>query len=242
MLKSVFPRSEFSKNIFALSSGAVGAQVLNFFLTIVLTRIYSPSDFGLLTIYLSVGSLISVVATGKYDVAIVVAKSREEGISLVRLSLFITLTFSFLTLVAVCLLQPVIKMHTNHPEAASWFYFLPLTVFFLSAVQVFWMWHVREKKFRDLSVVRILESGSNGGFSILLQRLGAKGLMFGTLISQFISAFYMGARIFFRDKFNPFLFRGKELREHAKAYREFPTYNILQGFADMFLLTGIVVI
>src|SRR5436190_2606709 len=119
MLKSLFPRSEVSKNIFALSAGAVGAQILNFFLTIVLTRIYSPSDFGLLTIYLSVASLVSVIATGKYEVAIVVAKSREEGIALVRLSLFIVVVFSLLTLLAVFLLQPVIRTHTNHPEAAS---------------------------------------------------------------------------------------------------------------------------
>src|SRR5436190_7023392 len=52
----------------------------------------------------------------------------------------------------------------------------------------------------------------------------------------------MGRRIIFRDKFNRCFFRIKDLKEHATAYSDCPRYNILQGFADMFLLTGIVVI
>lgn len=242
MLKKIIPKSEFSKNIFALSIGSIAAQAINFFLTIYLTKIYSPSDFGLLTIYISVSSLIGVFAAGKYDVAIVVAKTRKEGISLVRLCFFITLIFSFLILLIFLLFKPIIESHVEHPEIINWFYFLPLTLFFTSISQIFWMWNVREKKFKDLSVLRMLEIISNGGFSIILKSFGAIGLMFGTLISQFVSSIYLGLRVIFRDKFNPFRFAKVELQVNASKYAEFPKFNILQGFADMFLITGIVII
>ena len=242
MLKKIIPRSEFAKNIFALSAGSVAAQVINFFLTTFLTRIYSPLDFGLLTIYISVSSLIGVFSTGRFDVAVVIAKSREEGKSLVRLCFFIVLIFSLLSFIVVVIFKPLIQHHLEHPEIITWFYFLPLTLFFTSASQVFWMWNVREKKFKDLSVLRMIETISNGGFSILLQSLGAIGLMFGTLLSQLASSLYLGLKIIFRDKFNPFLFRKKDLQQHASAYSEFPKFNALQGFADMFLITGIVVV
>ncbi len=242
MLKKIIPKSDFAKNIFALSAGSVAAQVINFFLTTLLTRIYSPSDFGLLTIYISAASLIGVFSTGKYDVAMVISKSREEGISLVRLCFFITLIFSALAFIVTIIFKPIIETHLEHPEIYHWFYFLPLTLFFTSASQIFWMWNVREKKFKDLSVLRMIETISNGGFSILLKSFGAIGLMFGTLLSQFSSSLYLGFRVIFRDKFNPFSFAGKNLKEHAIAYSEFPKFNILQGFADMFLITGIVVV
>jgi len=241
MIKTLF-KTEFARNIFSLSSFSVIAQVINFFLTIVLTRIYSPSDFGLLTIFISVVSFIGVFSACKYDVALVVAKTREQGISLLRLSFFITFLFSILSLLVVIIFKSYIKHYLEHPEIITWFYYTPLFLFFSSATQIFWMWNVREKKFKDISILRVLETSSNGGFSIILQSFGAIGLMIGSLASQIVSSLYLGIRVFFRDKFNPFLFIKNDLKENAIAYSEFPKFNILQGLADMFIITGIVLV
>jgi len=235
-------KTEFAKNIFSLTSSSVVAQAINFFLTMILTRIYSPSDFGLLTIFFTISSLVGVFSACKYDVAIVVAKTREEGIALVRLSLFISILISLLALIIVVLFKPIIQSHLEHPEIINWFYYLPLTLFLTSASQIFWMWNVREKKFKDLSILRILETSSNGGFSIILKPLGAIGLMFGTIASQLVSSTFLFVRVVFRDKFKPFLFIKKDLKEHASAYSEFPRFNVLQGFADMFLISAIVLV
>lgn len=242
MFKKIIPKSEFAKNIFALSIGSIAAQAINFFLTTFLTRIYSPSDFGLLTIFISVTSLIGVFSAGKYDVAIVISKNREQGISLVRLCFFITLVFSILSFIVIVFFKSLILSHLEHPEIFKWFYFIPLTLLFTSATQIIWMWNVREKKFKDLSVVRLIETISNGGFAIVLKSLGAIGLLFGTLISQFSSSFYLLSRMIFRDKFNPFHFKKEVLKKNAVAFSEFPKFNILQGFTDMLLITGIVVV
>jgi len=104
------------------------------------------------------------------------------------------------------------------------------------------MWNVREKKFKDISMLRILETSSNGGFSILFKPLGTIGLLFGTLISQLVSSLFLGIKIFVRDKFNLFKFIKKDMKENALLYLDFPKYNILQGLCDMFLIIGIVLI
>ena len=239
---SMLLKSEFIKNILSLSLASVVAQIINFFLTTILTRIYSPYDFGLLTIFLSVASIIGVFATGKFDVAIVVAKTRNQAISLVRLSFFISLLFSLLVFIVIIIFKPIIIQYFKHPEITNWFYYLPLMLFFTSVSQIFWMWNVREKKFKDISMLRILETSSNGGFSILFKPLGTIGLLFGTLISQLVSSLFLGIKIFVRDKFNLFKFIKKDMKENALLYLDFPKYNILQGLCDMFLIIGIVLI
>ena len=241
MFKSLF-KTEFAKNILSLSSFSIIAQVINFFLTMVLTRIYIPSDFGLLTIFISYTSFIGVFSTCKYDVALVVAKTREQAISLLRLSFFTTLLFSILIFIVLVLFKPLVIGRLEHPEIMSWLYVMPLFLFLSSATQIFWMWNVREKKFKDISVLRVLETTSNGGFSIILKSFGAIGLLIGTLASQLVSSLFLGIKIILRDKFNPFLFIKKDLKENAKEYSEFPKYNILQGMADMFIVTGIVLV
>jgi O-antigen/teichoic acid export membrane protein len=242
MLSKLFPKSEFAKNIFALSLGSIGAQVLNFFFTAFLTRIYSPSDFGLLSIYISVSSLIGVFSAGKYDVAIVVSKDRKQSISLVQLCFFITSVFSILSFLVIVFFKSIIITHLDHPEIYNWFYFIPLTLFFTSATQTIWMWNVREKSFKDLSVIRFIETIFNGGTSILLNFMGAIGLLFGTLLSQLSSAVYLVFKLFRRDKVNPFSFEKETLTQYAILYSEFPRFNILQGFTDMLLITGIVLV
>ena len=176
MFKSLF-KTEFAKNILSLSSFSIIAQVINFFLTMVLTRIYIPSDFGLLTIFISYTSFIGVFSTCKYDVALVVAKTREQAISLLRLSFFTTLLFSILIFIVLVLFKPLVIGRLEHPEIMSWLYVMPLFLFLSSATQIFWMWNVREKKFKDISVLRVLETTSNGGFSIILKSFGAIGLL-----------------------------------------------------------------
>jgi len=242
MLNKLIPKSEFAKNIFTLSLGSIGAQVLNFFFTAFLTRIYSPSDFGLLSIYISVSSLIGVFSAGKYDVAIVVSKDREQSISLVQLCFFITLLFSILTLGIVVFFKTLIISHLDHPEIYNWFYFIPLTLFFTSATQTIWMWNVREKNFKDLSVIRFIETIFNGGTSIILNFLGAIGMLFGTLFSQMASFLYLVIKLLSREKVNPFRFEKDALTKNAILYSEFPRFNILQGFTDMLLITGIIVV
>ena len=140
------------------------------------------------------------------------------------------------------LFRPYILKYLEHPEIINWFYYLPLTLFFTAATQILWMWNVREKKFKDLSTLRIIEISSNGGFSIVLKSLGAVGLMLGTMASQLVSSLILGDRDIMRDKFNPFLFKKNNLKQNAKNYSEFPKFNILQGFSDMLLISAIVLV
>ena len=67
-------QSEFSRNVLTLVTGTTLAQAIPVLISPILTRLYSPEDFGVYAIYFSVLMITSVVATGKYEMAIVLPK------------------------------------------------------------------------------------------------------------------------------------------------------------------------
>ena len=80
------------KNIVTLMSGTTIAQAIPLAISPILTRIYSPSDFGVLAIYSSIMAVIAVIATCRYELAILQPKQNDDAKSLVFLS-FISVIF-----------------------------------------------------------------------------------------------------------------------------------------------------
>ena len=242
MIRKLIPKSKFANNIILLSAGSLAGQVISFVFTIFITRAYLPSDFGFFSVYISFFSAIFVLANGKYDLAIVASQTLQESISLVKLCFFITLIVSSILLIVLFFFKFIIVRFIDKPELYNYFYFLPFSFFFASSVQVFWMWNVREKKFKDLSIVRILESTSNGTFSLALNMLSATGLFIGNIVSQVVSSSYLAIKVIRQHQIKIFSFNKKEMVSHALKYVDYPRYSIFQSFSDMFLLNGIVLI
>ena len=58
-----FPRSEFGKNVLTLITGTSVAQAIPIALSPVLTRLYTPEDFGILYLFVSISAVFSSIAT-----------------------------------------------------------------------------------------------------------------------------------------------------------------------------------
>jgi O-antigen/teichoic acid export membrane protein len=67
VLNKLKPKSEFSRNVLTLMTGTTIAQAIPIAISPILTRIYTPEDFGMFALYMSTASLFSVIATGRYE-------------------------------------------------------------------------------------------------------------------------------------------------------------------------------
>ena len=74
-------KGDFLKNIFTLLSGATIAQIIILISIPILTRIYTPEDFGFIAIYLSIANIIAAISTGRYEQAIIFTKKKEKCFS-----------------------------------------------------------------------------------------------------------------------------------------------------------------
>jgi O-antigen/teichoic acid export membrane protein len=242
MLKQYFSgRSAFAKNIIALVSGTALAQVVNFAFSILLARLYTPADFGVLSVFLTIVSFAIVVSAGKYDVALVASQNREEAKGLASLGIIITIIAAVLTLLGVWIVYATpINIYQQNP-VRRWFYFIPVSIMLLSVFQVLWMWNVREKRFKSISFIRPLEAFVINGLCIILKGYKAFGLLAGTLSGQFISASIITVMSFSKEGKGIFFTPFKRLKELALKYSDFPKINILQGFVET-LQMGMVIL
>src|SRR5262249_33875904 len=61
-----------------LMSGTAFGQLINFAAYPLLTRTYSPHDFGIFTVFVATASTIGAVACGRFDVTVQVAANSEK--------------------------------------------------------------------------------------------------------------------------------------------------------------------
>ena len=79
--------SEFFNNVFILSSGTALAQLIPVMIAPILSRIYSPEEFGRLALYLAIIQILGSLSTGRYELAILLPKEEKRGVQLTLISI-----------------------------------------------------------------------------------------------------------------------------------------------------------
>ena len=97
--------SEFFRNVFTLVSVTSIAQAVSILIYPVLTRLYSPGEMGLFSLYMSIISLTGILSTGKYELAVLLPKEDRHAEGLVGLSLVLVTFFSACGLLTVVLFR-----------------------------------------------------------------------------------------------------------------------------------------
>lgn len=93
-----------SRPIGTLLSGSVIGQIAALAAYPVVTRLFTPDDFGLYNIFYSYIDVLMIVSTGKYEQAFPVASSDAEARALLRFVRWLNVVVSLLILMAVALL------------------------------------------------------------------------------------------------------------------------------------------
>ena len=88
-ITSRFRRGSAARDVATLTVGTAIAQVITIAATPLLTRLYTPSDFGLLAVFLAVASVGATLVTLRYETSILVPKENTESANLVLLSLIL---------------------------------------------------------------------------------------------------------------------------------------------------------
>ena len=65
------------KHIAMIAGGTTLAQGINILSTPILSRIYSPEDFGVTAVFISMVSILSVISALRYDLAIPLPKTER---------------------------------------------------------------------------------------------------------------------------------------------------------------------
>ncbi|PLX19031.1 MAG: hypothetical protein C0597_05650 [Marinilabiliales bacterium] len=227
-------KSDFLKNVFTLLSGATVAQIITLISIPILTRIYTPEDFGHIAIYLSIANIVAAFSTGRYELAIMLPKKRTEALAIFKGSFRIAFIISLISLIAIILLKSFDHKFSSFIEP-FYFYFLPLSIFIVGLGNLFFQWYTREKQFKIQANLKIIKSGSSSGVNVflgLLYNLKSLGLFFGHIAGQGIQQIIFGLRFYKEEKNNLKIVDANLVKEQLKLNNNFPRFSAPMAFLN----------
>lgn len=158
--KIIFKKGGAARGLFALSTGAILAQAITFLATPFLARLYTPAEFGLLAVFISVSSIATVLANGRYDASILVPNTENEAATLVLLSLLLA-TFSSILLFFLSIITPIAYLNIIGVDALKqWLPFAFIAGGFSAIAISTQGWLNRKKLYSQISKLRIIQSAS----------------------------------------------------------------------------------
>lgn len=219
-------KSGFARNVITLASGTAAAQALTILAAPVLTRLYRPEDYGVLALWSAVGGIGALLASGKYEGAILLPKEDAEAVSLVYLSVGLTGAFALAMLIAVIVAGPAIARLFDSPELAPWLLLLPVMLIVTNLGQSLSAWANRRQAYRMLAASRISTAVAGTGLNLLLgfAGAGAAGLIGGVLVGQVVGLTVLAWQFWRRDRCGTTTLAA--MKAQAWRYRDFPRFTV----------------
>ena len=227
-------KDAFSKNVLILFAGTTIAQAIPLAVSPVLTRLFTPEDFGLFALYFGISQIISVFMAGRYEMAIILPEKDEDAVNIVALSLAITLLISLLCLIIVLLLRFFIPTQLTNPNIVNYLLLMPITILALGVSSVFNFWLNRKEHYKSISGGKISRSIFSSFFSIGfgLTVLKTGGLIIADTIGQLVSGIFVFLKSLKYDKKLISQVSKQNMLMQAKRYKQFPKFNLLSGLLE----------
>lgn len=219
------------RNSASLMFGTGISQLIPLIVSPLLARIYSPSDFGDLAIFMAATAIASIISAGLYDYAIVIPEDDLEAVNIV--GGIMLLTFLFQIIVLLCLLSV-----SFFYEFDFFYWLLPIAIIFTVSFNIMSNWLNRFRNYKKLNYLRILQAISIVIGSLVFYDFHY-GLIYGFLIGGVCSM------IFFIVIFMPYLkeIRLYEIKRLLHVHRKFPivvmpttVMNTLSSYAPIFMI------
>lgn len=187
-INKYLPANSFARGVAVLSGGTAGAQILLLIAAPILTRIYSPEDFGILAVFVSLLSILAVVVSLRYELAIPIADDDQTALNVVVLCLLITTGMTILTALFVWLIGGWLAILLNLSKVTAYLELLPVGIFLIGIYQTFNYWATREKAFGRISKTKLMQSVSSLIVQFSCFKLGPLGLIIGYIAGQCMGA------------------------------------------------------
>lgn len=239
-----FFNAEITKNSAKLLSSNFAAQAIGLLVYPVLTRLYSPDEFGLLNLFLSIAGVVMLFATAEYQYAIVLPKEEKKAVAVFQTAFGLSGIVTLICLLTVPFSAQIANLF-NASDLSSWYFLLPIYVFLSAVWTLLNYWFTRHKMFGSIGNYQLSQGILNAGAKIGFGYGGLTngGLLFSTILSPFF-ALLMSISFAYKKIKSLFVVDKKECRLVAREYANFPKFSLpravvnnLSGNLPILLLT-----
>lgn len=218
--------SGYKKNVLTMVGARVVAQAIPILLTPLLTRIYSPEEFGIFAVYSTVASFVAMISNGRYCLSIILPKSKDKAETLVLISSLFTIFTGVLFSIILIFIGKNFFSALNIESVIQYTPFLIVTIILVGLYEALFYYGLREKMYRILAVNVIVQA------SVLIVLRLTSGYMGYTSVGLILS--YLGSYLvsyillLVRSKIQ---INFKDLKKNSKhllsEYSNFPRFSLL---------------
>lgn len=221
-------KSEFFRNVSTLAVGTAGGQALLVLVSPILSRIYSPAEFGIFGAILSLAAPLTTIGCLKYSYAVVLEKEDNKASNLLLLCLLLVLGMVCVNFLLIAGLGDLVLGYLEKDVPWHFLLLVPVIVFIEGISETTSAWANRYKRYRTIAASAICRPATTAGVQIALglAAWGATGLIIGRMMGIATGAGIMLWRIV-RFDLRRILsaFNWATLREMAQKHRNFPLFS-----------------
>jgi|GEM_PF-7008445 len=187
-LKRSFSGSSFAKHVMVVSGSMVVGQAISVLVGPINSRLYKPSDYGTLSLFGAMFSVLGVVGTLQYEMALGTVDDDNEAVHLLLLCLLmIGIWTGIIALVALTAGDHLAHLISkDDKQFLRYLWFLPVGVCTASLSSTFSRWGMRKHAFPQLSLVQITQNivASTCTVTLGFLHFGLRGLITGSIMSS----------------------------------------------------------
>lgn len=179
-------RNPYYRHVLILTSGTAFSQLLLVLASPLLTRIYTPGDFGLLSVYISIIEIFALLSSLKYEYAVPLARDEAGAANLLALCFGILLSVCFFATLCLWFTHSFLFNLLKVPGLEEYFWLFPVSLFGMGSLKILHYWAMRTKKFVPIARAKIRQSMGMIGIQIVTGFLGQGtfGLVLGDALGR----------------------------------------------------------
>lgn len=178
--------AEIFSNMGKLATGVGLAKIIAFLTMPLITRIYTPEDFGILSVFAAAITLAIPFVSLRYPITIPLPKSDGLAFNIVALcTILIVVTSGFATILLLVLGDEIFIL-LNMNELSSYWWLLTIGIIVAAFYEMLSYWGTRAKAFSVVARTKVVQAISASFIKIVLGLVGWRpaGLLFGEVAKQ----------------------------------------------------------
>ncbi len=225
-LRDLLPSDRFLRGITLLVSATAFGQVLTVLAAPLLSRIYSPEEFGALGVYASALGILSVIAALGYSASIPLPEKDGLAANILMLCFGLVSMNTLVVTILVFIFGDWLIAITKTPILDAYLWLLPVGFLALSSYNTLNYWSIRNQRYGTIARTRMMQSIGQVVTQVVLGilKFGTFGLLLGHLIGQSAGVSSLAQRAWASDRHRLRQITSSRIWLAARRYRRFPIY------------------
>jgi O-antigen/teichoic acid export membrane protein len=222
-IKLFFNNKSFLSSISVLVSGSLVSQLIAIVTLPVITRLYSPDEFGVLSIYMSILAIITIISSLQYELAIPISTDNQEATTVVGLCLVILLGMTLLASVIIIFYGGNLLEFLNISISSKYLWLLVVGFIFSGIYKIFRYYAIKNKSFHVISITGVYQSIAVRLIQLLGHGFGPLALVVGQAFGQGVGIVTLLKNTVNRGSIKSIAWN--DIKKVMWTYRKFPLFS-----------------